>query len=811
MSQIRSYRSTTMLSQSSPPGVLDGDDGLPPTPPGTIVIVEGRECVVIRVTATRKIVFENTHTGDTINLARADCAELWNEGSFLIRREVDSDALGKKVVFFDRPLRTFGDGTRKRIANLRHYLIRMDRDLRSGELRCRSKDDVAEWIQRQPLPPYRDLHLKRGAVMKAYRLWIAGGHRAAALAHGNATGERQSPFDSMLIDIIYEVLETRPPGAASYLSDARVAIAEQIDIRVADGEMDPCDPPSVSTIAKYKRKLDKYWLELAENGAFQARRRFQPSGKTLVPDLPFEHVEIDHTQLPHEVCIALQDPNAGEVRYVVGKPWLTVVIDAATRYILAIILGLDPPSSIRTLRALKMACGPKDHIWRRLSEIKNPSHATGIPFAVTFDNGKDFHSKDVTQTLSELSIDVGYAGIYRPDQKPFVERFNRTIKLWMLKFPGGYTFKTRKSGPTPKELRGIKKMTLDEMEEMLWRWVLDVYHQRPHAGLHGATPAEAMRLGLARLRDLEKRGDPSHRLRTYFDYTPLQFDSFFTIRVENALADETRGIRFKNLFYNNSEMAEIARFSPSGSVDFMIDPDDLGSAIIYNPVRHQLTQIPCTWPVYANGLGYWQHMRVQGRLRQHAKAEAKRTGQPYNPSAVARLDDYLRNEAELLSQIFEIMGAPLKPKRRDLKSAAAMIGRNLDIALAVARLDAIDIANGRVPVGMEKFMKLERGSDGEWALQAVKRDKRTARPDPFASKDQGLYGQDNTPTTTETTAREEAEVDKDTTKPRSRARQRDKSDPTRRPTKLVATTASQSPRPFPAFSNPLNRFDPDEC
>ncbi len=94
---------------------------------------------------------------------------------------------------------------------------------------------------------------------------------------------------------------------------------------------------------------------------------------------------------------------------------------------------------------------------------------------------------------------------------------------------------------------------------ILWRWAEDVYHQRPHAGLHGMAPAEAMKRGMGKLRELEKEVIRRIELRTHFDFTPLQFESFFTLRIENVRADETHGVRFKNLFYNNSEMGEIAR------------------------------------------------------------------------------------------------------------------------------------------------------------------------------------------------------------------------------------------------------------
>jgi len=50
------------------------------------------------------------------------------------------------------------------------------------------------------------------------------------------------------------------------------------------------------------------------------------------------------------------------------------------------------------------------------------------------DNGKDLHSGCVTQILGELAITQDFAGAYHGDHKPFIERFNRSLKAFLGKF-----------------------------------------------------------------------------------------------------------------------------------------------------------------------------------------------------------------------------------------------------------------------------------------------------------------------------------------------------------------------------------------
>jgi hypothetical protein len=63
-----------------------------------------------------------------------------------------------------------------------------------------------------------------------------------------------------------------------------------------------------------------------------------------------------------------------------------------------------------------------------------------------------------------------------------------------------------------------------------------------------------------------------------------------------------------------------------------------------------------------------------------------------------------------------MVGLPRVPVRR-LRDGAAHLGYRLDMALAVARADAIDVARGRVPPHLDEVIDLGQDVDGTYTMQ----------------------------------------------------------------------------------------------
>jgi hypothetical protein len=82
-------------------------------------------------------------------------------------------------------------------------------------------------------------------------------------------------------------------------------------------------------------------------------------------------VQIDHTLVDIMVVDEV-------LRESMGRPWITVVIDIATRVVLGFALRLDPPSATSVGLALTMACLPKNE-WLKERLLDFEWAPAGVP------------------------------------------------------------------------------------------------------------------------------------------------------------------------------------------------------------------------------------------------------------------------------------------------------------------------------------------------------------------------------------------------------------------------------------------------
>jgi putative transposase len=193
---------------------------------------------------------------------------------------------------------------------------------------------------------------------------------------------------------------------------------------------------------------------------------------------PLQVVQIDHTLADIEVVDEL-------FRRPIGRPYLTIVLDIASRAVLAAVVSFQPPSAATVALSLSRACSPKaDWITSLGLQIDWPMQ--GLPGSLHLDNGPEFHSKALERGCAELGIEL----IYRPPGRPHfgghVERLIGTLMARLSTLPGatGASVKDRKRRQPEK--RAV--LTLAELERWLVLEVAEVYHHTSHRGLPGATP-----------------------------------------------------------------------------------------------------------------------------------------------------------------------------------------------------------------------------------------------------------------------------------------------------------------------------------
>lgn len=266
---------------------------------------------------------------------------------------------------------------------------------------------------------------------------------------------------------------------ALYLKrNLKVRVAEVLRAVVRDCEGNDLSPPARSTL---DRRIRQY------NALDVARRRgelrkadsleiFPGSREVLLPN---EEWQIDHS--PADVLLV----NAkGEV---IGRAWLTFIIDVATRMIAAAMATLDPPQASTVARALSFAVLPKENYLAEIG-VMGFWPICGQPLLLHTDNGGDFaRSAAYRRGCDQHLIDFTTRREGSPRDGGHIERLIGTMVGKMRLLPGA----TLSSIHEREALNPAKSACLQISEFSIWLVEqVQAYHNDFHRGL-GCTPLES--------------------------------------------------------------------------------------------------------------------------------------------------------------------------------------------------------------------------------------------------------------------------------------------------------------------------------
>lgn len=169
-----------------------------------------------------------------------------------------------------------------------------------------------------------------------------------------------------------------------------------------------------------------------------------------------------------------------------SRLWLCAVIDCRTRVILGISLCKTPTSN-DALRALSLVFKDKSKISEAFGCETDWKQHCGIG-ALVADNGSAFVSDAFRAAVLGLGIDLAFGPAGKPQLRGTIERMFRTYVLQLMILLSGRTFSNSiDRGDYPAEY--LAALDLDELQEVFVRFIVDIYHNCPHEGLNGETPA----------------------------------------------------------------------------------------------------------------------------------------------------------------------------------------------------------------------------------------------------------------------------------------------------------------------------------
>lgn len=242
---------------------------------------------------------------------------------------------------------------------------------------------------------------------------------------------------------------------------------------------------SYGQLRRYVLGIDAYEIHASKFGRASAEKKFKISRKSARRiRRALERAEIDHTPLD----IFVVDDN-GEV---LGRAYLTVVVDKKTKAILGFNLGFEGPSTISVLRALKHAVSPKTYLQERFPEVENDWPMFGLIELLAMDNGPEFHSPAFKMTVLNMAIAREFA--YMPTGKPYfkgqVEQLQGYLNRSISSGQPGATMSHHEQRNKERPPEEYAVHTLDSLHRMLHIWICDVYHQKVQAAL-GTSPYKA--------------------------------------------------------------------------------------------------------------------------------------------------------------------------------------------------------------------------------------------------------------------------------------------------------------------------------
>lgn len=361
--------------------------------------------------------------------------------------------------------------------------------------------------------------------------------------------------------------------------------------------------------------FDKY---AARHGHDAARNVFRSAKGHTVTSAPLERAEIDHSEL--DVFIVDE-----ENRLPLGRPYITVCIDCYTRCILGVYIGFTPPGIESVVKCLKDCFRPKVNLNKEYPDIVNEWSAFGVMRQLVVDGGNEFHSHSMEQICLALSIEWQTAPRKTPWFKGTIERFIGTMNRSVCHTLPGTTFASiSDKGDYNAEKHAC--MTMTELRGLVYKWIVDVYHQQLHSVLH-TTPAKMWE---SSIRDDE--------IRLPSEDTPI--DEMVGRLFPNRALRHT-GITFRGLHYNSAQLDALrAREGSKIHVDVRVNESNLEFIYVRDPKTMETYKVPALEHDYAAGLSFWNH-RV---IRRNARTAGKNA---------ENIQDLVRAKADIQQKIEE--------------------------------------------------------------------------------------------------------------------------------------------------------------
>jgi len=554
-----------------------------------------------RIQPNGEILLERLGDGCLSIVGRDVLLHAYAEGKIDAAR-ADGSSERKDAMIFSRPLDELSESMRNEVARRRQYMQAL---LELGDVvftKIHLQPVISEVAARigDVLPP------SPVTLWRWYRRYKVTQDARALIPRIDRRGSSNLKQNDRILQLAAEAIEEAfklSPRAT--VPSIYTRLLAKID---ADNRQLPMTTqirkPALRTLYRMFGRMEAYQHVAFREGKAIADKRFRLVKTSTQTSYILERVEIDHTPLD----LFLIDEKTG---LPLGRPTLTAVIDHFSRMLLGYYLSYSGPSVAAVMGALRHAILPKPSVVEVVPKL-HVEHAWpcyGRPDLMVVDNGLEFHSKALESVAFDLGSRLQFCPKFEPRFKGAIERYLGTLnRFFSHQLPGTSLARLHERGDYDPQKHAV--LTLAEFNQIFQKWVLDVYAQTIHRGIH-ETPWSRWHEGL------------KHREPELPDSVQALQRRIGQVE-ERALRHD--GIVLNGIRYNSAKLAPIlCAYGVGTKVRVLYDHEDLGDIQVWRPDDVEPICVPALDQDYARGLTGLQNKMIRDLVREKGRSQQDST------------------------------------------------------------------------------------------------------------------------------------------------------------------------------------------
>lgn len=490
----------------------------------------------------------------------------------------------------------------------------------------------------------------------------------------------------------------RPTKALVYINYEDAVIAENLERE--QGGQPPLQKMGRRSFEIMIGKFPPFAVFAGRYGKAAALQKFAIVHRGLDVLRPLERVEMDEYSVSLQTLLVemglwsrLSSKLKAEIERT--RTWLTVAIDCATRCILAMRLLQAPPNSESALSALEMAICDKGCQTDAVG-VGARWDMHGLMETLATDGGAAFVALATQAALRDLGITYEAPPGGLPYLRGTIERFFLNVQSRLLPFFPGQTFENAISRGD-YDAEGNACLNIEELNRVLIRYVVDIYHNLPHEGLGGETPRNAWQR-LSRLYGITP--PPPEYIRRHV------FGIATTRQITN------RGIRFMGLHFQSPALQRLRSVVGQKQVAIRVNRHDLGAISVQQ--ENGWITVPCVFHEIV-GTSIWEWIAAAQDL-QRRNAELATLSKDTVRQAMADI----RQTADMATKRAEI-GASVMTQA-DIEKAEHELFRAFAFANTPTPADGPLLEAGPKPAGIKHddapvIPDTEFGNPDDWMAE----------------------------------------------------------------------------------------------